>query len=163
MWGSSATICLLTILVRCQKKSPYTYGVPYRYVDACTRMVILRIWVLTYIWSIFLINSSWRWTPTLEINTNTKIVKVLQTTVRTDILYFHSGDLNLWSAAACAVYNYKLRKWSPKTEADDRTQRQRVIEIDGRTNICMDGRLEGRADEQTDGQTDGWTDGRVDI
>ena len=32
---------------------PYEYGFLYQYVDSCTRMVILRAWVLTYIYSIF--------------------------------------------------------------------------------------------------------------
>ena len=31
------------------KKSPYDYGVLYYYGDSCMRMVILRIWLLTYI------------------------------------------------------------------------------------------------------------------
>ena len=38
----------MTVCVKCKKKSPYEYGVPYRYGDACTRMVILSIWVLIY-------------------------------------------------------------------------------------------------------------------
>ena len=31
------------------EKSPYKYGFPYRYCDAPMRMIILRVWVLTYI------------------------------------------------------------------------------------------------------------------
>ena len=39
------------------------------------------------------INASRSWTPTLEMNTKTKIAKGPRTTGRTDILYCHSGDL----------------------------------------------------------------------
>ena len=44
------SICFVTILVWCQKKSPYQYGVPYRYGDAYARLVILRVWVLIHIY-----------------------------------------------------------------------------------------------------------------
>ena len=44
---------------------------------------------------------------------------------RTDILYWHSGDLNPWPAAACAAHNYGPRKWSPKRDADDHTETQK--------------------------------------
>ena len=52
------------------------------------------------------INSLRRWTPTLEINTNTKSQKVPRKTGRTDISYCHSGELNPWPAATCAARNY---------------------------------------------------------
>ena len=63
------------------------------------------------------INAPRRWTPTLEMDTNTKIVKGPwmtgqtdgQTDGWTDILYCHSGDLILWPAVACATHNYGTR------------------------------------------------------
>ena len=50
--------------------------------------------------------------------------------IRTDIIYCHLGDLNLWPEAACTARNYGLHKWSPKSDADERTDRHR----DGRTD-----------------------------
>ena len=68
------------------------------------------------------INASRRWTPTLEMNTKTKTTKGSRTTGQTDIIYCHSGDLTPWPAAACAARNYGPREWSPKSDADDRTE-----------------------------------------
>ena len=39
-------VCVLQV-IHFRKKSPYNYGAPFWYVDARTRMVIFRIWVLT--------------------------------------------------------------------------------------------------------------------
>ena len=42
------------------KKSPYQYGIPYLYSDACTCMIILRIWFITYIhWYNLIIQFVW--------------------------------------------------------------------------------------------------------
>ena len=45
-------------------KNPYEYGVPYRYGDICMGMVILRIWVLTYI----SIPAIYKYVPYLSFN-----------------------------------------------------------------------------------------------
>ena len=100
------------------------------------------------------INALQHWTPKLEINTNTKTTKFLRTTGptggradgRTDILYYHSGDLTPWPAAACAAHNYGPSEWSPNSDAEDQTERQR--------DRRMDGQMDGRTDRQMDGRTD---------
>ena len=60
-----------------------------------------------------LINESQRWTPTLEINTNTEIEKGPRTTRytnrQTEILYCHSGNFTPWPVAACPARNYGPR------------------------------------------------------
>ena len=71
------------------------------------------------------------WTHTLEINTNTKIAKVSRTTGQTDIFYWHSGYLIPWPEAACVALNYGPHKWSPKSDTDNRIERQRCIETYG--------------------------------
>ena len=48
---------------------------------------------------------------------------------RIDIIYWHSGDLNLWPMAACAARNYGPRKWSPKGNTYDRKERHRDRKI----------------------------------
>ena len=69
-------------------------------------------------------NALQRWNPTLEINTTKNITTGPQMTIRTEILYCHSGDFNPCPAAACAARNYGPRKWLPKIDADDLTDRQ---------------------------------------
>ena len=64
---------------------------------------------------------------------------------RTDILYCHPGDFTPWHAAACTARNYGPHGWYPKSNADDRTERQRDRETDGR----MDGRTDGHMDWRT--------------
>ena len=41
------------------EKPSYEYGVPYRYGDACTHMVILRVWVLTYLYIYYTERKGW--------------------------------------------------------------------------------------------------------
>ena len=53
-----------------------------------------------------------------------------QTDGRTGMLYCHSGDLTVCSATACAACNYGLRKWSPKIDAGDQTERHRYVHKD---------------------------------
>ena len=48
----------VTIRIWCRGKSPFEYGVPYWYGDACTHMVILRVWILTHIY-IYIYISYW--------------------------------------------------------------------------------------------------------
>ena len=40
-----------------------------------------------------------------------------------DILYCHTVDLNPWPVATCAAHNYRPREWSPKSDTDERTDR----------------------------------------
>ena len=74
------------------------------------------------------VNASQLWTPTLEINSNTKTEKGPRKTGRTDILYFHSGALNPWPAAACAARNYGLRLYC----------HQKLIQTNGHIDIETD-------------------------
>ena len=46
-------------------------------------------------------------------------------TGRTDILYYHSGDLTPWPAATCAASNFGQHELSPKIDADDQIERRR--------------------------------------
>ena len=46
-------------------------------------------------------------------------------TGRTDILYYHSGDLTPWPAAVCTTGNFEQRELSPKIDADDWIKRRR--------------------------------------
>ena len=73
------------------------------------------------------INAPQCWNPTLEIikNKNRKISTYDRMDGQTDILYWHLGDLNPWSSAACATRNYGPCKWSPKIDVDNRTERWR--------------------------------------
>ena len=48
-----------------------------------------------------------------------------------EILYYHSEHLTPLPAATCAAHNYRPRKWSLKSDADDQTERRRDIETDG--------------------------------
>ena len=65
-------------------------------------------------------NSLWRnkciatrWTPTLKVNKNIKIARSPtddRTDGQTDILYYHSGDLNPLCEATCTKNNYGPHK-----------------------------------------------------
>ena len=67
------------------------------------------------------------WTD-IQTNRQTEVHTDRNMNGRTDILYFHSGDLTPWPAATCAARNFGPRKLLSKSDADDRTERLRKIE-----------------------------------
>ena len=48
-----------------------------------------------------------------------------------DILYYCSGDFTPWTADACAERNYGPHKLLPKSDMDERTERQRYRQMGG--------------------------------